>query len=100
MAYEVLDEAAIAGAMAELDGWILAADGLSICKDFRFHSFSQAFGFMSECALAAEKLDHHPDWKNSYTRVEVRLTTHVKRRLTDRDFKLAAAMDRAAACRL
>lgn len=100
MSYEVLDHGAVAEALAGLDGWVLAADGLSISKDFRFTTFRQAFGFMAECALAAEKLDHHPDWKNSYSRVEVTLTTHVKRRLTDRDFALAAAMDRAAAHRL
>jgi 4a-hydroxytetrahydrobiopterin dehydratase len=54
---------------------------------------------MAEVALAAEGLDHHPDWSNSYSRVDVTLTTHAKKQLTDRDFKLAAAMDKAAAGR-
>jgi 4a-hydroxytetrahydrobiopterin dehydratase len=55
---------------------------------------------MTECALAAEKIDHHPDWSNSYSRVEVKLTTHAKKQLTDRDFRLASSMDEAWARRL
>ena len=55
-----------------------------------------AFGFMARAALVAEKMDHHPDWSNSYKRVEVRLSTHSAGGLTELDFTLAAAMDRIA----
>lgn len=95
MTYEVYDAETVARSLAELDGWELSADGLAIRKTFKFVSFARAFSFMTECALAAERLDHHPDWSNSYSRVDVKLTTHSRKRLTDRDFKLAAAMDEA-----
>lgn len=95
MSYEVFDADTVAKALSKLEGWELSADGLCIRKSFKFSSFAQAFGFMTECALAAERLNHHPDWSNSYSRVEVKLTTHARKQLTDRDFKLAAAMDEA-----
>jgi len=100
MGYEVLDRGVIERELVTLDGWAMVPDGDAITKIFVFPSFAQAFSFMTECALAAEKLDHHPDWSNSYSRVEVRLTTHVKKGLTDRDFKLARAMDEAFRARI
>jgi 4a-hydroxytetrahydrobiopterin dehydratase len=100
MAYEVLDKEAVERGLATLEGWTLGPDGDAITRSFVFSSFAQAFGFMTECALSAEKLDHHPDWSNSYSRVEVRLTTHATKGLTDRDFKLARAMDKAFRTRI
>jgi 4a-hydroxytetrahydrobiopterin dehydratase len=100
MAYELLNREAVLDALERLDGWDLADDGRSISRSFVFDSFPDAFGFMAQCALAAERLDHHPDWTNSYSRVDVTLTTHVKKQLTDRDFALAAEMDRAYRRRL
>jgi 4a-hydroxytetrahydrobiopterin dehydratase len=82
--------------LKDLDGWALGSDGLSITRSFRFASFGEAFGFMAECALAAEKMDHHPEWSNVYRNVEVKLSTHDAKGLTDLDFKLAAAFDKAA----
>ena len=82
--------------LAKLGGWELADGDKAIRRRFRFKNFSEAFGFMSRAALAAEKLDHHPDWSNIYNRVEVVLTTHDAGGLTELDFKLAAAMDRLA----
>ncbi|MGE6741490.1 4a-hydroxytetrahydrobiopterin dehydratase [Allorhizobium pseudoryzae] len=92
-----LDSGAISAKLSGLDGWALGDDGISISRTFRFADFVEAFGFMTRCALVAEKLDHHPEWRNVYSRVEVRLTTHDSGGLTDRDFTLAAAMDKAAA---
>ncbi len=97
MARERLGRQAIDEAMAGLDGWTLAADGLSISRTFTFRNFSEAFAFMTRCALAAEKLDHHPDWSNVYKTVEVRLHTHDAGGLTALDFDLARRMDRFAA---
>jgi 4a-hydroxytetrahydrobiopterin dehydratase len=83
-------------AIATLVGWALAEDGLSIEKTFRFANFSEAFGFMTRVALAAEKADHHPEWSNIYGRVTVRLTTHDVQGLSERDFALAAKADALA----
>ncbi|GAC1044007.1 4a-hydroxytetrahydrobiopterin dehydratase [Rhizobium sp. No.120] len=100
MKYEKLDRAAIDENLAELGDWALADDGLSISKTFKFRSFVEAFGFMTEAALAAEKFNHHPEWFNVYSRVEVKLTTHDVGGLTDHDVKLAKAMEKAAARRI
>ena len=55
-----------------------------------------AFGFMAECAIHAEKLDHHPEWSNVYKTVEVKLTTHSANGLSELDFQLAKKMEKAA----
>ena len=96
MAREKLDGQAVDKAMAELEGWSLAGDGLSISRTFTFKNFSEAFAFMTRSALAAEKLDHHPEWSNVYKTVEVRLNTHDAGGLTALDFDLAKRMNRYA----
>jgi 4a-hydroxytetrahydrobiopterin dehydratase len=93
----LLDAAAVESALAGLDGWTLEEGGGAIGRRFVFADFSAAFGFMARAALAAEKLDHHPEWSNVYNRIEVRLATHSARGLTALDFELARAMDRIAA---
>ncbi len=97
MKYEKLPAASIAARLAELQGWSIVRDGAAIEKHFVFRDFRQAFGFMTECALAAEKLDHHPEWFNVYRKVDVTLTTHSAGGITELDFKLAVLMDLAAA---
>lgn len=82
--------------LGELAGWTLRDDAKAILCSFRFKSFSEAFGFMTRSALAAEKLNHHPEWFNVYNRVDIVLTTHDTGGLTDLDFRLAKAMNRAA----
>lgn len=96
MAREKLGKQAVEEAMAGLDGWTLATDGLSISRTFTFKNFSEAFAFMTRSALAAEKLDHHPDWSNVYKTVEVKLNTHDAGGLTALDFELAKRMNRYA----
>lgn len=96
MARERLDDASIAEALSDLDGWARTDDGIAIEKRFAFKTFSEAFGFMTRAALAAEKLDHHPEWFNVYNKVDVRLTTHDAGGLTGLDFDLARRMDRFA----
>lgn len=96
MARQKLDRNAIDEAMADIDGWKLAGDGLSIHKTFTFKNFSEAFAFMTRSALAAEKLDHHPEWSNVYKTVEVKLNTHDAGGLTMLDFDLARRMNRYA----
>jgi 4a-hydroxytetrahydrobiopterin dehydratase len=68
-------------------------------RSFQFADFQEAFGFMAEVALAAERLDHHPEWSNVYNRVEIELTTHDAGGLTSRDAALSAIIDAAAARR-
>lgn len=91
-----LDAPGIKTALAELPGWTLSSDATAITRSFKFKTFSEAFGFMTRSALAAEKMDHHPEWFNVYNRVDVTLTTHDAKGLTALDFDLAKAMDRAA----
>ena len=82
--------------LAQLPGWAAADGREAIVKTFRFADFNQAFGVMARIALAAEKLDHHPEWFNVYNRVEVTLATHDAGGLTELDVTLAKAMDEAA----
>ena len=65
----------------------------SLNRDFKFRSFAQAMSFMLEVALYCEKADYHPDWRNVYNRLHVRLTTHDAGGVTDKDHALAAHMD-------
>ena len=83
-------------AVAGLKGWSEASGRDAISKKFVFKDFNQAFGFMTRAALVAEKMDHHPEWFNVYKTVDVTLSTHDAGGLTDRDVKLAEAMDRIA----
>jgi 4a-hydroxytetrahydrobiopterin dehydratase len=83
-------------ALAQLDGWAPAEGREAIVKTFQFTDFNEAFGFMTRVALAAEKMDHHPEWSNVYNRIEVLLATHVSSGVTERDVALAMLMDAAA----
>lgn len=91
----LLDEAALAAALEALPGWTRADDAL--VRDFTFADFGGAFAFMTRVALHAEKTDHHPDWRNVWRRVEVRLTTHDAGGITALDVALAHQMTRLAA---
>ncbi len=80
-----------------LQGWSMVEGRDAIRKRFTFKNFSEAFGWMCRVALAAEKLDHHPEWFNVYNRVDITLRTHDAGEhggLTQRDLDLAAAIDR------
>ena len=77
--------------------WVIVDGRLRRTLVFADGGFAAAFAFMTRVALAAEELDHHPDWSNSWNRVEVSIVSHAEGRLTDRCFALAAAGDAAAA---
>ena len=85
-----------AAALAQLSGWSAAEGRDAITKTFKFADFNAAFGWMTRVALAAEKLDHHPEWSNVYSRVEVLLATHDADGVTELDVTLAKLMDAAA----
>jgi 4a-hydroxytetrahydrobiopterin dehydratase len=78
-------------------GWLAVQGRDAIRKVLKFRNFSEAWGFMSRAALAAEKLNHHPEWKNVYNTVDITLTTHDCHGLSRLDVDLAQAMDRFAA---
>ena len=83
-------------ALAKLAGWSEVEGRDAISKTFTFRDFNHAFGFMTRAALVAEKMDHHPEWFNVYKKVEVTLSTHDAGGVTERDVRLAEAMDRIA----
>ncbi|MGZ5242572.1 MAG: 4a-hydroxytetrahydrobiopterin dehydratase [Bacteroidia bacterium] len=67
----------------------------SLQRSFKFKNFTDAFAWMTQVALAAEKMDHHPEWTNVYNKVDVKLTSHdAGNTVTDRDRKLADKMDK------
>lgn len=69
-------------------------DNNRLVQTFEFKNFVEAFGFMSKVALIAEKMNHHPEWKNVYNKVEITLTTHDKgNTITEKDKELAKAID-------
>lgn len=80
--------------LAELKDWKAATDRDAISRSFKFKNFSEAWGFMNRVALLAETQDHHPEWSNVYNRVEILLTTHDCDGLSERDLKLARAIDK------
>ena len=71
--------------------WII--DNKTIKKEFKFDNFIDAFGFISKVALLSEKMDHHPNWQNTYNKVKIELTTHDKGGITSNDIKLAESID-------
>ncbi len=89
-----LDPAARAKALAELKDWREVQARDAIQRQFTFADFNAAFGFMSRCALKAEKMDHHPEWFNVYNKVDVTLSTHDCGGLSLRDLELARFMEK------
>ncbi len=80
-----------------LDGWTLVEGRDAIHKRFVFDDFNAAFAWMTRVALAAERMNHHPEWANVYNRVDVTLSTHDAKGLTRRDIELAQRLDQFAA---
>ncbi len=83
--------------LARRPEWILRNGALH--REYRFADFVEAFGFMTEAALVAEAMNHHPEWRNVYRAVTVDLLTHEAKGISERDFQLAEAMERIAARR-
>ena len=77
--------------LEDLDGWSIENEKLS--KTFKFSSFIEAFGFMTQVAITSEAMDHHPEWSNVYNRVEINLITHSEGGITKLDTELAKKID-------
>jgi len=75
-------------------GWNQLEERDAIHKKFTFSNFNEAWGFMSRVALQAEKMNHHPEWFNVYNKVDVTLSSHDVKGLSDRDIRLATFMDK------
>jgi 4a-hydroxytetrahydrobiopterin dehydratase len=97
MTHARLTREELRAALAALPHWHHDEQRGAIARRFVFADFKQAFGFMAQVALVAERLDHHPEWSNVYHRVDVVLTTHDAGGLTALDIKLACAADAAHA---
>ena len=93
MTHKLTDDAC-AEALASLPSWTHEVERDAIVRTLRFPDFSAAFAFMTRVALLAEKLDHHPQWSNTYNVVEIRLWSHDVGGLTNRDIVMASAIDR------
>ncbi len=80
----------------DLSQWSMLTNRDAITRSYQFKDFKEAFAFMTQCALMAEQMNHHPEWFNVWNRVEVTLSTHDAGGLTKRDLDLARSMDRYA----
>jgi len=78
------------------EGWSFEDSGKAILRSFKFKDFGEAFGFLTRVALHAEKQDHHPEFTNVWNRVDFRLTSHDAGGVTERDIKLAQAINALA----
>lgn len=78
-------------------GWTMEDGGKALVRSIRFKDFSAAFAFLTRVAMHAEKVDHHPEFTNVWNRVDFRLTTHDTGGVTERDVKLAEAINRLLA---
>lgn len=90
---ERLDATARAGLAKDLPHWQAVQGRDAIRREFRFRDFSEAWGFMARVALLAEAQNHHPEWSNVWNRVEILLSTHDAGGLSERDVRLARAID-------
>jgi len=78
---------------ALLPRWAVTPGRDALHRAFRFRDFSEAFAFMTRVAMLAEAQDHHPEWSNVWNRVEIILTTHDAGGLSERDLRMAAAIE-------
>lgn len=82
--------------MTELQGWLPVAGRDAIHRQFKFADFNEAFGFMTRVAIKAQEMNHHPEWFNVYQTVDITLSTHEARGVTERDLVLARFIDEVA----
>lgn len=86
-----MNAAAVSEALAQLSDW--RGDESAIRRDFLFADFNEAFAFLTRIALLSEKMNHHAEWSGVYNQVHIRLSTHDAGGVTERDIKMAKAID-------
>ena len=91
-----LSKTEVTNKLKKLSGWKLVKGRNAITKTFKFKNFTEAFGWMTAMALYAEKKDHHPEWFNVYSTVEVTLSTHDAGGVTNLDLDMAREMNRTS----
>ena len=89
-----LSKTEIAHKLKSLPAWTLRNG--SLYRSLKFENFVKAFAFMTAAALESEKMNHHPDWSNSYNVVKISLQTHESQGITDLDFRLASKIEKLA----
>jgi 4a-hydroxytetrahydrobiopterin dehydratase len=94
MARRKLTDEELADALQRMSGWEVKEGKLH--KEFKFGSFAEAMGWMVSAGIHADKLDHHPEWANVYSRVTVDLVTHDLDAISTLDVTLAEKMDALA----
>jgi 4a-hydroxytetrahydrobiopterin dehydratase len=94
MPLDKLSKASVDSALSELNGWQKLSGRDALARSFKFKNFRQAFAFMAEVALLAEKADHHPEWTNVYNRLDIVLTTHEAGGISERDIALAREIEK------
>ncbi len=87
-----LDNKDVIEKMKDLSGWKVSEQFIE--KKFEFKDFSTAFAFISRIALLSEKLDHHPDWSGVYNKVNIKLSTHSAKGITNKDIEMATEIDK------
>lgn len=83
--------------LQDLTHWTLDSAGGAISREYVLADFVQAFAFMTQIAITAEKRNHHPEWRNVYQRVNITWTTHDVDGLTVNDIAMAQFCDQAFA---
>lgn len=94
--FQKLELAQAHAAITTIPDWILDETCSAISREFLFEGFVEAFAFMTQVALTAEKRNHHPEWSNVYNKVRITLTTHDAGGLTHNDIELARYIDTVA----
>ncbi len=85
-----MNDAKVTEALSSLTGW--KGDRTAIGRDFVFADFNEAFAFLTRIAMLSEKMNHHAEWSGVYNKVSIRLSTHDAGGVTDKDVKMASAI--------
>jgi 4a-hydroxytetrahydrobiopterin dehydratase len=80
--------------LSKLDGW--SFENMTLVKQYEFGDFAQAMGFINKLAKVAERMNHHPEWTNSYNKVLLKLSTHSAGGVTQKDIAMAQSAEQAA----
>ena len=91
MKEKLLNPQEITSLQQELPQW--EVQGVRIKREWQFSNFVEAFGFITKVAMLSERMNHHPEWSNVYSKLIIELTTHDLGGLTDRDIQLAKAIN-------